>query len=201
MASRERRRHRRETLPRAMSQPRYVGLKRALHRAEAPLDAPECHGLLCALLSAGGEVPLHAWLDEFLPGGEAQESAAPDQLTAPLRDVYDATRAQFAEQSVALELLLPDDSAPLPERTLALAGWCQGYLYGLDVCGIGARTPLPEASRELLGDFAELAEAATGSGEPDELEAAYAELVEFVRVGALLIHAELRPQRAAPELH
>ncbi|MDH3715948.1 MAG: UPF0149 family protein, partial [Gammaproteobacteria bacterium] len=96
---------------------------------------------------------------------------------------------------------LPEAEAPLHERTQALASWCQGYLYGLGASGIGEHSALPDNTRELIGDFSALAQAETGSGDFDELEDVYIELVEFIRVGVLLMHEELQPLQRSRRIH
>ena len=54
---------------------------------------------------------------------------------------------------------------------------------------------------ELLDDLAEIARVDFEVGEPDEEEqAAFAEVVEYVRVGVLLINEELQPSKAPPQL-
>ena len=105
--------------------------------------------------------------------------------------------------------LLPDDDSPLAERTIAMAQWCQGFLYGFGVSTAdqssgqvsGKRdSKLSPEIREVLHDFAQLARATVGEVEPtEEDENDYAEIVEYLRVGAQLIHDEL--QRGKPSPH
>jgi uncharacterized protein YgfB (UPF0149 family) len=97
--------------------------------------------------------------------------------------------------------LLPTDDEALSVRTEALADWVQGFLYGLGGSTSGATLPLSPQSSEILADFAEISRAGEVGSEDAELEEnAYAELVEFVRVGVQLMHEELadwRESRAA----
>ena len=48
-----------------MPKPQYVDVKHALYREAAPLDAAECHGVLCGMLCALGSVSVGSWLDEY----------------------------------------------------------------------------------------------------------------------------------------
>ena len=179
-----------------MSKPDYSDTKLALYRAQAPLDAAESHGVLCGMLSARGSLQWEAWLDEFL---EDWDAAAESMRV--LRELFDTTMQELLSEDLAFELYLPHDAAPLHERTQALASWCQGYLYGLGAGGIGERSDLPPDTRELIEDFSALAQAETGAGSAEELERIYVELVEFVRVGVLLIQEELQPLQRPTQLH
>ena len=48
-----------------------------------------------------------------------------------LRELYLETSGALEGSEMEFELLLPEDEAPLDTRTVALAQWCQGFLYGL----------------------------------------------------------------------
>jgi uncharacterized protein YgfB (UPF0149 family) len=92
--------------------------------------------------------------------------------------------------------LLPDDEASLSERADALSLWCQGFLYGL---GSGT-TPDPgkvsAEAGEIIRDLTEITHVGVEAGEEnEENEAAFAEVVEFVRVGVQLLFVELAPAR------
>jgi uncharacterized protein YgfB (UPF0149 family) len=92
--------------------------------------------------------------------------------------------------------LLPDDDTPLRERADALSLWCQGFLYGL---GSGT-TPDPgkvsSEAGEIIRDLTEITHVGVEADEEnEENEAAFAEVVEFVRVGVQLLFVELAPAR------
>jgi hypothetical protein len=94
--------------------------------------------------------------------------------------------------------MLPDDEQPIAERATALGQWCQGFLYGLGSSPIRDLEQLPGSIGEIVRDFTTLTQ--VGVNEADGLEdneSAYAELVEFVRVGAQLLFEELSPYRSA----
>ncbi len=98
------------------------------------------------------------------------------------------------------ELLLPEDAQPLDARTAALAQWCQGFLYGLGASAIQDASGLPgevgEIVRDFVGDHTRRGRRAIRATESNE--SAYAELVEFVRVGVQLLFEELGPLRDQP---
>ncbi len=168
-------------------------LQRVLARLRALTDAAEAHGTLVGALCSMS-CCLDDWLAEILPDGRADEGAA-----ASLRAVFDSTSVALDDANLGFEPLLPTDEAPIGERTVALGEWCQGFLYGL---GSGAM-PDPETlqtdAAEVLRDFAEISRVDVDPEDDIESnEEAYAELVEFVRVGVQLIYTHLSPLRNMP---
>ena len=95
--------------------------------------------------------------------------------------------------------LLPSDAQSLESRTAALAQWCQGFLYGLGSGSIPDVGGLPGDVGEIVRDLTEITRAGVDDGDGEESnEGAYAELVEFVRVGVQLLFEELAPVRHSP---
>ena len=89
--------------------------------------------------------------------------------------------------------LLPEDDAPLAVRTEALGQWCGSFLAGLAAGlarrGAGSLEDAPEEVREIVADFAAIAQIDPESAElsADALEGDLVELEEFVKVGVLLV--------------
>ena len=130
---------------------------------------------------------------EILPEGAARAGAGD-----ALRELFEATAAALRQPDMEFELLLPDDDEPIEVRTAALAQWCQGFLYGLGAGAIPDASELPGEVGEMVRDFARSSRAGVDAAQDAESnESAYAELVEFVRVGVQLLFEELA-QRAHP---
>ena len=143
----------------------------------------ELHGALCGWLAGGGDGP--DWLAKVLADDHAPKPEAGSALDA----MSAVTRAQFEDRDFGFALLLPDEDAPLAERSEALFEWCRGFLGGFGLAA-GKDPPLTDESREALDDLARLAAATPEPDGDDEDEAAYAEIEEFVRVAALLLHGD-----------
>lgn len=92
-------------------------------------------------------------------------------------------------------LLLPDDDAPLALRTDALGQWCQGFLFGLAQGGVKDHASLPGDVPEYVRDILAISHA-VAEGEANDDERAFAEVCEYVRVGAQLVFDELRGKAA-----
>ena len=62
---------------------------------------------------------------EVVSAGEV-DAADKDVLIA----LFDDAVKQLADPELGFQLLLPDETTSLHDRTEALANWCEGYLYG-----------------------------------------------------------------------
>lgn len=181
--------------------PDFLELDQSLERADASAGAAEVHGLLCGLLCAAGRVDEGLWFAavfaEAQPGDVSvqQGSKAVQHLAAWSQEALN-------DPVLSMDLLLPaEGQASLAERTAALGEWCQGYLQGLAAGGIAHDTPVPDDVAELIRDFTEISRAGFELDEDNEEdEDAFSQIVEYVRVGVLLINEELQPSKAPPRL-
>ena len=174
--------------------PAYSEIDELLKQSGAMQEPAECHGLLSALLCASDDA-VSIWLSELHP-----EQHDGDLLAAEAREMLEGFAAvvkmQLQGADFSYELMLPADDEPLQGRVLALAQWCQGFYLGLGIAGINELEKLPEDSREIVKDMTEIAsiesfDEQTEQPAGEEDEGAYAELVEYLRVGVLLIFEEL----------
>lgn len=166
----------------------YEDLESALERETVGTTAAECHGLLCGLLCGPEDTSEEAWLREICEDIEARP-----ELLAVLRGVReDAVRQLFGGQ-LDFTPLLPADGEALSARSTALGTWCDGFLVGLTLGGVRDWEGLSEDAREIVADFSEFTRIEPEPQADEANEAAYAELVEYVRVGVLLLNEELRP--------
>ena len=176
-----------------MSSSPFTDLRDTLARAGTVCGPAECHGTVCGALCSGVDGG-DAWLAHLLEeasGGDAGQQACRRELLA-LRDL---SRSLLQAGTLEFAPLLPDDEAGLAERTAALGEWCQGFLYGMGLAGERLQLDaLPDEAGEVLRDMGQIAQAGfEGDAEADEDEAAYTEIVEYVRVGVQLLFEELQP--------
>jgi hypothetical protein len=185
-----------------MIPPDYHHIQQLLVQERSLADAAEAHGTLAGCLCATTGYRLEDWLREILPEGRA----APE-TTATLEELFTATVAALLQPDMEFEPLLPAEEQPIDVRTAALAQWCHGFLYGLGAGAITDASELPGDTGEIVRDFIEISRAGVDATQEEESnEAAYAELVEFVRVGVQLLFEELAALRrtsapAAAPLH
>jgi uncharacterized protein len=177
-----------------MNQPEYAHVQQLLTAARSLADAAEAHGTLAGCLCGAGGYRFEDWLHEILPEGRVDPAVA-----ATLHALYAATARALLEPDLSFEPLLPSDAQPLDARTAALAEWCQGFLYGLGAGNIPGASHLPGDAGEIVRDLAEITRAGVDAEQGEESnESAYAELVEFVRVGVQLLFEELAGARGPP---
>jgi uncharacterized protein YgfB (UPF0149 family) len=164
--------------------PLLAAVEAEIRRLALAMTASELHGALCGWL-AGGGMASRDWLakvvvDTALP--------SPDEHS-PLDQLREASAEQFGDRSFGFALLLPEADASLAVRSGALFDWCRGFLGAFGLAA-GAAPQLSEEGREALADLAKLAAAQPQDDGDEEDEAALAEIEEFVRVAALLLHGD-----------
>jgi uncharacterized protein len=170
----------------------YPDLCQLLADSHAVTEPAEAHGTLVGALCAVGGYRLEDWLSEILP-----EGPIPAAAVTMLGCLYEETLGALQAIDMQFELLMPDESESLEERTRALGLWCNGFLYGIGSNGAGDLRQLPADAAEIVGDLGEISRAGVDAGESTEAnERAFAELIEFVRVGVQLVFEELSQLRA-----
>ena len=177
-----------------MIQPDYSHVQQLLVQERSLADAAEAHGTLAGCLCGVAGYRLEDWLREILPDGHATPAAS-----ATLAQLFAASAEALRQPDMEFELLLPADEQPIEVRTAALAQWCQGFLYGLGAGAIPDVRALPGDVGEIVRDFVEITRAGVDARQGEESnESAYAELVEFVRIGVQLLFEELAGARRQP---
>jgi uncharacterized protein len=172
-------------------------VEQALEAVDAEFNAAQTHGMLCGMLGSLQPVKPAGWIAQVLVDTQPSGESARECL-ALLSELYARTVAQMDDDSLQFQLLLPDDTAPLKDRAEALGHWCDGFLYGMGLGSLQPDAQLPAQVREALRDLGEIAQVEINPAPEEENEQAYAQLVEYVRVAALLIMEALRPAPQAP---
>ncbi|HEB86529.1 MAG TPA: YecA family protein [Gammaproteobacteria bacterium] len=169
----------------------YEQIDDALMSLHAGMDSAECHGVLCGLLAVQEDNAQSRWLAHCAPGVEAGDLLA-QEAVGILQSVYIRVLEQMKNPDFVFQLLLPDDDSGLPERIDAFSHWCQGFLMGMSLGGVVDTAKLPGELPEFVRDL--LAFTHAGDFETDDVqdEQSWSELNEYVRMGVLLFHEEIR---------
>lgn len=148
---------------------------------EAPAHVHSADGSVAPLdLTGHGRAPAPA---KKADGDAAARRAALDQLAA-------WTQSRITPPSVSFDLLLPAEERPLHERANGMLDWVRGLLFGLALGGL-ERDRLQGQAREAFDDLVELTRLDLESvAEEDADEQALTEIVEFLRIAAMLIREE-----------
>ena len=179
-------------------------LSKILVRGNSDTYASEAHGMLCGMLAVVGYVELEKWFGHVL-GEFDPDDLSVTEAKVVLRMLHDQVKDQMAGGEFDLQLLLPSDEVELEDRVDDLTEWCQGFLYGMTAAGVSDLDNLPGEVGEIVQDILDISKAAYDPGEgEDEGESAYMEVVEYIRVGAMLIYSEFNrnaSQDEQPTIH
>jgi uncharacterized protein YgfB (UPF0149 family) len=196
------------------SEPDFAVINAALRSSGLLGEPAELHGEFCGLVCIMGPDAGPAWVASVLADSDtaagdihAGEIHAREIHTREIQKTLESlavtTWNALDSGDMELILLLPDDAEQLESRAESLGFWCQGFMHGL---GAGSEpdtdSPLLAEGiiREIITDFSEITRAAFTTDETEaEAEAAYLELVEFVRVSVQLAFEELYRVRKSPK--
>lgn len=163
-------------------------------------NSAQAHGLLCGRLSVSGTDGAVIWLGQVLEGAN-DESHSKRECTSMLDALFQSTWQQLVERRSEFELLVPNDDEDTSIKAEAIGHWCEGFLHGL-VTGEHAEKLKQRLAEEplagLIKDMLEITRATFDQDDDDETnEAAYTELVEYIRVAGQLAYEELAEFRTA----
>jgi len=169
----------------------YKELDNLLIEAGTGSRAAECHGFLCGYLCVNDSMQEKMIRKYLLADMDDQLMFA--ECCKYINELAAEVCQEIASVDFTLELLLPDETSPLSERSTALIEWCEGFLSGLGIAGVTDFDLLSFECRELVHDLYKIcrldADDINDCGE--EEEAAFTELIEYVRMGAMLLYVEM----------
>ena len=175
--------------------PDFHTLNNALESANASCGAAEAHGILCGILCAEAQQSGTRWLAEIFPDNGQQSQSGHCRET--MGELFAETYRGLEEGQMDFMPMLPGDDEPLGQQTDGLAKWCLGFLSGLGLDDLDdIRDRLPENVSEVMADLEQMAKAIPDGGDAKEEEAAFAEILAYLRVGVQLIYAELAGLRS-----
>ncbi len=160
----------------------------------------EMHGLLCGILCGGNQDASWKTLVHDLTN---EGMAFSQSLAQPLEALHDSLISTLEEEGFLFQLMLPDDDdITVFDRADALAGWVNHFLLGLGVTQPKLDKVTGETG-EAIDDLRTIAQLGYDEDEDqEELEQSLEEVIEYVRVAALLCHDTFTrpPSPTAPEV-
>lgn len=179
--------------------PDYDLVGQLLNQQGVGLTASEMHGLISGMLCGGNkdtswQSQLHDLTNEGLAFGQ--------NLADTLRQMHGATSDSLEDDGFLFQLYLPDgDDVNVFQRADELAGWVNHFLLGLGVTQPKLDKVTGETG-EAIDDLRNIAQLGYDEDEDqEELEMSLEEIIEYVRVAALLCHDTFtRPVPTAPEV-
>ena len=162
----------------------------------------ELHGLMCGQLAAGVRFDADAWLAMVVAHLDVQEIEDDDDK-AELVGLYEQALGQFSDGGFSFSLLLPDDDTELAARAESLGSWCSGFLGGFGLAFDRDKQKLNEEVTETMDDLSQIALVSLDDEDDPEAEQSLMELVEYVRMAALMVFSEynVAAEQKPPAVH
>jgi uncharacterized protein YgfB (UPF0149 family) len=175
----------------------YNTVQTALSQLDCPVSPAEVHGLICGMLAINLATDQQLCFQELL-----EEAFTSNPSLSVLQQLFEHTLQQLNDSNLHFDLLLPEDEEALAKRLFSIQEWGQGLLYGTAVAGLKDIQKLPKDSHEFLHDMSKIVASGELDLEEDEAaEQAYSEIVEYVRIGTLLLSEELQPSKLSTAVH
>ncbi len=163
---------------------------------ELNLSASNLHGIMCGFLCAGADNQGEAYLRALSPN--IKDEASRNALLS-IFSVYSISQQLIAAFNFEFNLLLPEDDEPLMDRACAFSEWCEGFIQGLNLAGVGPEQFYEEEAQEALHHITEFGQLDSETLDVDEEdEQALMEVSEYTRMAILRLHADLMANAKEP---
>lgn len=152
-------------------------------------NGAEVHGILTGMIAGGASLKGEDWLlllSDLIHEGQSFSPTVKERLIALAADIC----ASMRDPDLGFNLTLPNDHESLGERLTSMIGWVQSFLVGFGVNQTNL-AGLSEDVREVIDDMVEIAKLDFAVDEDEEAERAYYEVVEYLRISAMLCFNEL----------
>ncbi|MDN3379245.1 MULTISPECIES: UPF0149 family protein [unclassified Pseudoalteromonas] len=169
--------------------PDYQQAQLLLEKNQIFVSPAEAHGVISGLLACGLNIEAKDYLallsDVFNDG-----QAFSNDLKTFFATIYKQVVESFSGEEFQFDLFLPSDDETLIDQANGLVSWVAGFMlgFGLKQKDYGK---LSADVKEVISDFSEITRLDTMFDETEEDAQAFHEVVEYVRVSALLCFAEL----------
>lgn len=179
----------------------YTDIKNTLWSSQVVRSPSEIHGELTASICLGTQADdIVDWACDALEIDQDLEEYSHQQLE-PLEKLYNLTVSQLKNMEFDFQLLLPDEEEEgISESLRELKNWCTGFMNEMesDENAQASLEKLSQESGDVISRFREVIEVDEDVANTEENLAAFVELVEFIRMGVLLIYMELAGAQKTP---
>jgi len=177
--------------------PRFEKISQALEDADLFTNASETHGVLSGFVCGGIVLDDKSWLSLF--NDVVNEGMGlPAAIKSLVSDIYGHVVAQCTDDGLGFNLLLPEDEKPLDERAEAVAQWAQGFLVGFGMVQQNLNQAAEDV-QEVIRDIRDISQLSLDfEQEDEESEIAFAEIVEYLRISAMICFNSLSRHHSTP---
>lgn len=169
----------------------YIGLNELLLQAQADASAAGCHGFLCGQICVIGMPEEELW-QEYLDI-QSDNDTLVFQCYQEIHQLVTDIAELIQSSDLDFTIMLPDDDSTLADRLQALSEWCEGFMNGFGLGTAQGGLPLTEDCQEIVDDYSKISRVGLEDTGEESEEQDLMELIEYVRVGALLIFDEMCP--------
>lgn len=179
----------------------YAACLDAMRRCNLTFSPTEAHAIAVGLLAGDVSDPGRQWSIALYADLDSDDVLA-QECRDCLDRLYLATVEQMQDREFGLQLFMPPSEVADYDAGRALRDWAQGFLYGFGLCGeASASAHLSADGQEALRDFYEIGNLELADAPPDEEEQqALAEIEEYLRVAAMLIHEDMHVPQPTGEV-
>ncbi|HFJ1697576.1 TPA: YecA family protein [Yersinia enterocolitica] len=173
--------------------PTYQSLALALNQQAVALTPAEMHGLISGMLCGGSKDDgWRALVHDLTNEGVAFSQA----LGLPLQQLHEATQEALENEGFMFQLLIPEgEEVTVFDRADALSGWVNHFLLGLGMLQPKLAQVKDEVG-EAIDDLRNIAQLGYDEDEDqEELAQSLEEVIEYVRVAAILCHIEFTQEK------
>ncbi len=175
----------------------YDEINAELGAVHAGVRASECHGFLCGHFCVSNTIAADSWRDHLLAG--IDDVVDVDDCFAILTQLANQVQQEVLSEEISFTLLLPDDESAIDERSSALAEWCAGFVSGLGIGGLDEKSQLNDECDEFIKDVVSISRMETTTEDNEDAESALFEIIEYLRVGTIMLHQEWQPMSVKNE--
>ncbi|SMM98346.1 FIG001590: Putative conserved exported protein precursor [uncultured Candidatus Thioglobus sp.] len=169
----------------------YDDVKNVLHSLNTDDTPSSAHGILCGFACVKPDLALDDWMNEVLVSidfDNVNEKSAHQQLA----QIYNNTLSQLGDATLNFQLLIADENSNIREQADTLIQWCQGFLLGFGLKKISTND---EDVLEMIQDISQISQLDGDVLDNEENAQDLNEIIEFVRMGVLLIQETLQPSK------
>ena len=165
----------------------YQTLSSIFQRYNSDLSVAQAHGMATAMLCVDGHSDAINWLNEIF---EAHESLI-EEDKAQIVNLFEQTRKLLEPDDSFFEfdLFLPEN-IDLSEQAIALASWCEGFLWGIGYAQ--SKVNWQEETDGILRDMVAFTKLDSDvEDDNDDDESAFIQVHEYLRTAVLMVRDEL----------
>ena len=157
----------------------------------AGIRASECHGFISGYFCANNALAMELLQDHLI--ARVDDGSDLENCYTVLSQLGNAVAEGIQADDLSFSLLLPDDETDMTKRANALSEWCAGFVSGLGIGGMEDNPPLRNEIDEFIKDVVAISRMETEVDDNEETESDLFELVEYVRMGVIMLYQEWHP--------